>query len=1298
MTGFTRTFAKVTDDVILAEDFNDEFQALEDAFSNTTGHVHDGSVANGAYVPLISDADNTNAVQIDSTNNEIEFYTEVATVKTAQMVLQDGKLLPAVDNDIDLGSASFEFKDLYIDGTANIDSLVADTTDINGGTIDGTVIGGTTPAAGTFTTFTSTGIDDNATTETLQLGNSQADWGQSGNTFTHLRNVTDSWMAFSGSTAVNTGANVLCYGDAHASSPNVLRLRQGSTDAIRIDTNIEISKNLELDGADIFQALATDAFVVSGGTGIGAGGNVALFGESHSTKAGYVELRTGANAALTLDSSQNATFEGNVGIGGAASTSIPLKVTNNDTGSDAQIFIEQDGTGDAALQIGVPAQNWYIGVDNSASDSLLIGTGTVVGTTPALTIDSSQNATFTGALTCGTFTSTGIDDNATSTALTIDSNQKSTFSGGSTRQLALFQSTTTGAFAQFADATSATFARVGAIGDSFVVETDVTTALTIDSNQNATFANRVFIEGTVGTLTNAYGTSNPTGGTFTITEPDGSTVTSTFRVGNDQATSPSNSLAELQLFSYGGSVNSGGGSIRFFNTRYGDDAALIKGCREGTSTGKLDFYTYGSGALTKALTLDSNQNVGIGTSTPSYKLQVAGDGNGQVLYVNPSADFNGSTGGNDLHLFMSCEAAASSSSYLEFRSTNAASAWYSSGIAGVDTGDLVFMVGANNARPTLTQEVMRIDSAGRVGIGKIPEAAKLEVDQATVGTTSGWFSVNSSVAPSTGGVGILITNKDVSADSVHGISFNLYNSSASERHAAGIHCVKEQEWTTNSSTYDSALTFFTRSNGGSQLERVRISSLGHLGIGDTFTDTNLAAGAFVYDNPNSSITQHLVSIGDETFTSSGNYLSELRILSYGSNDTASGGGQIRFFNTRYANDTALIRGCRDVANTGRLEFYVENGGLQEAMRIDSSGNVGIGVTPEAWQSTRAAIQLGPTASLHCSGTTSTASTVLGNNYYRSDTGATYQVTNPSAIYYQLNGEHVWETAPSGTAGTSITFSEAMRIDSSGNVGIGTASPTARLDIQGTDDVLYGSSGLVYQPYASTSEAILKVRNNSLTDGTYAFLELRTGNTSGVSKTAWLGAISNAGSSAPDIVIGHRTGTSSYAERMRIDSSGHAIIPAGVTLGTAAGVYNAANTLDDYEEGTWTPALTSDGTAPTGITYDIQTGVYTKIGNQVTIFCMLGTDSVSSVGTGNVRVSGLPFPPSAVGSSPYSIAPTDSNNSWGTNEPQYVLASGDTSATALIVGYGLPFANVTTSDIGTGANDNRLRFTMTYLTT
>jgi len=68
----------------------------------------------------------------------------------------NSNILPNTDDTYDLGSATKEWRNLYIDGTANIDSLVADTADINGGTVDGAIIGGSSAAAGTFTTTTAT--------------------------------------------------------------------------------------------------------------------------------------------------------------------------------------------------------------------------------------------------------------------------------------------------------------------------------------------------------------------------------------------------------------------------------------------------------------------------------------------------------------------------------------------------------------------------------------------------------------------------------------------------------------------------------------------------------------------------------------------------------------------------------------------------------------------------------------------------------------------------------------------------------------------------------------------------------------------------------------------------------------------------------------------------------------------------------------------------------------------------------------------------------------------------------------
>jgi hypothetical protein len=69
----------------------------------------------------------------------------------------DSNIIPDDDDTYDLGSSDQEWRNLYVGGVANIDSLVADTADINGGTIDGAVIGGSSAAAGSFTTVGATG-------------------------------------------------------------------------------------------------------------------------------------------------------------------------------------------------------------------------------------------------------------------------------------------------------------------------------------------------------------------------------------------------------------------------------------------------------------------------------------------------------------------------------------------------------------------------------------------------------------------------------------------------------------------------------------------------------------------------------------------------------------------------------------------------------------------------------------------------------------------------------------------------------------------------------------------------------------------------------------------------------------------------------------------------------------------------------------------------------------------------------------------------------------------------------------
>ena len=153
MAGYTRQSTYTDGDIIQAADSNDEFDQVLAAFNNASGHKHDGTAAEGPVIGLIGDANSTNPknkVVVDDTNNQVEFNIDVSGTSTEQFVVKDGVIEPTTDNDIDLGSSSKEFKDAYFDGTVTTDALVADTADINGGTVDGVTIGGASAGDITF--------------------------------------------------------------------------------------------------------------------------------------------------------------------------------------------------------------------------------------------------------------------------------------------------------------------------------------------------------------------------------------------------------------------------------------------------------------------------------------------------------------------------------------------------------------------------------------------------------------------------------------------------------------------------------------------------------------------------------------------------------------------------------------------------------------------------------------------------------------------------------------------------------------------------------------------------------------------------------------------------------------------------------------------------------------------------------------------------------------------------------------------------------------------------------------------
>ncbi len=145
-----------TFNTIVARDAGGNFSAgtvtasLSGNASTATALAANGGNCNPGNYPLGVDASGAveSCTAVGGANTALNNLTSVAINES---------LVSDADDTDDLGSATNEWKDLYIDGTANIDALVADTADINAGTVDAT-IGGTTPAAGTFTGLT-TGVD-----------------------------------------------------------------------------------------------------------------------------------------------------------------------------------------------------------------------------------------------------------------------------------------------------------------------------------------------------------------------------------------------------------------------------------------------------------------------------------------------------------------------------------------------------------------------------------------------------------------------------------------------------------------------------------------------------------------------------------------------------------------------------------------------------------------------------------------------------------------------------------------------------------------------------------------------------------------------------------------------------------------------------------------------------------------------------------------------------------------------------------------------------------------------------------
>jgi len=308
MAGYTRQSTFTDGDVITAAHSNDEFNQVLAAFVNTSGHKHDGTAAEGPVIGLIGDpgvATPLNKVVIDNPNNQIEFSVDVSSSSVEQLVIKDGVVEPTTDNDIDLGTSSKQFKDAHINGTANIDALVADTADINGGTMDGAVIGGSTAAAITGTTV---------------VANTSINIAGDGATVTGIKDEDN--MASNSATKLATQQSIKAYVDAQITAED-LDFQADSGGALSID-------------------LDSETLTFTGGTGIdtSGSGNAVTFAID-STVATLTGSQTLTNKSITAP----------VLTGSASSAGSILFKEDTDNGTNAVTLIGPASTADVTVTL-----------------------------------------------------------------------------------------------------------------------------------------------------------------------------------------------------------------------------------------------------------------------------------------------------------------------------------------------------------------------------------------------------------------------------------------------------------------------------------------------------------------------------------------------------------------------------------------------------------------------------------------------------------------------------------------------------------------------------------------------------------------------------------------------------------------------------------------------------------------------------------------------------------------------------------------------------------------------------------
>jgi hypothetical protein len=226
-------------------------------------------------------------------------------------------------------------------------------------------------------------------------------------------------------------------------------------------------------------------------------------------------------------------------------------------------------------------------------------------------------------------------------------------------------------------------------------------------------------------------------------------------------------------------------------------------------------------------------------------------------------------------------------------------------------------------------------------------------------------------------------------------------------------------------------------------------------------------------------------------------------------------------------------------------------GATAQMILNSAGNLGLGVTPSAWSGAGPVVEVGTSKGNAFRGAGINDANVESNAYYNA--GWKYANTGYANRYAVGNGNvggHYWYNAASGTAGNAITFTQAMTLDASGNLGVGTSSPSYRLDASASAGNGSFVSQITNSNTASDGRGILRLRGyNGAQVNT---LDFAGGRYFGANDDS-LAVINNAAAGGITFNIGG-VSNGTQNEAMRIDSSKNLLVGKTAATFATAGSY------------------------------------------------------------------------------------------------------------------------------------------------